>query len=152
MNQSFAIYMICKVALGAMLLTGAGTDLARRRIPNVLIAVGLGIFAITTVILCKNHETELLAGRLLAGALSFLVHLIPWLMHGMGAGDVKLALVIGLLSGWADWLGFLGVYSIVLLLASGALLALGKRKPKTLPLAPFMAAAWFLYQITALWR
>ena len=135
-----------KIVLGALLLAGAGTDLARRKIPNALIGVGLGVFIVMACFLYSGHETSALTGCLLAGALSFFIHLVPWLMHSMGAGDVKLALVTGLLSGWKDWLGFLGAYSLVLILASVALLAIGKRKMKTLPLAPFMAAAWFLYQ------
>jgi leader peptidase (prepilin peptidase)/N-methyltransferase len=135
-----------KIVLGALLLGGAGTDLARRRIPNALILVGLGAFVALAASLYCGHETAVLTGCLWAGALSFLIHLIPWLTRSMGAGDVKLALVTGLLSGWEGWLGFLGAYSLVLIIASGALLVLGKKKAQALPLAPFMAAAWFSYQ------
>jgi len=136
-----------KIVLGALLLAGAGTDLAQRKIPNALICAGLGAFAFIAWYVYSSRGTAALAGCFLAGALSFAIHLVPWLMHSMGAGDVKLALVTGLLSGWEDWLGFLGMYSLVLIVASVALLALGKKRASTLPLAPFMAAAWFLYQL-----
>ena len=133
-----------KIILGALLLAGAGADLARRKIPNMLIAIGLCAFLAVAGRLLILGETAALAGCLSAGALAFGIHLVPWLLHNMGAGDVKLALVTGLLTGWGDWLGFLGMYCVMLLTASGVLFILGRKKPKTIPLAPFMAAAWFL--------
>ena len=139
-----------KVVLAALLLAGAGIDAAKRKIPNALICAGLASFALMAVQLFREGNTALLAGCLWAGTLSFFIHFIPWLTRSMGAGDVKLALVTGLLSGWEDWLGFMGAYSLVLLIASAALFALGRRKPETIPLGPLMAAAWFLYHIVAL--
>ncbi|MCL1804618.1 MAG: prepilin peptidase [Clostridiales bacterium] len=139
-----------KIILGGLLLAGAGTDLARRRIPNTLICIGLSAFAVAALLLLIRGDTASLTGCLGAGALAFAIHLAPWFMRGMGAGDVKLALVIGLLSGWEDWTGFLGMYCAVLLAASGILLILVRKKPKALPLAPFMAAAWYLHHLARL--
>ena len=134
-----------KVILSGLLLTGAGTDLAWRRIPNALILAGLGCFLASGGWLLYRGEGAALAGCLCAGALGFAIHLIPWLFKAMGAGDVKLALIVGLLTGWTDWLGYLSVYCVILLAGSGVLLLLGKNKPGAIPLAPFMAASWFLY-------
>jgi len=139
--------LIGKLVLSGLLLAAAGTDIAWRKIPNSLIAAGLAAFLIIAGRLYIRGETAVLAGCLGAGAAAFCIHLIPYLLRSMGAGDVKLALVMGLLMGWRDWTGFLGIYGIVMLVASGLLLIMGKRKPKTVPLAPFMTAAYFLYNL-----
>ena len=136
-----------KILLGGILLASAATDLMWRRIPNQLIGIGLISFFALAGWMLRRGEDALLAGCLYAGALSFFLHLIPWFLQGMGAGDVKLAFVIGLLMGWKDWAGFLGMYCVVLLFASVVFLSMGKRRPKTLPLAPFMTAAYFLHRI-----
>lgn len=134
-----------KVVLGGILLGAAGTDLSGRRIPNRLIAVGLGMFFVLALWLSLQNENVLLIGCLQAGVLAFVIHLIPYLLKSMGAGDVKLALIMGLLSGWEDWLGYMGVYCAFSLITSVALLCLRKGRQKTLPLAPVMAAAFLFY-------
>jgi len=189
-----------KLVLGGLLLGAAGTDFRCRRIPNRLIAVGLVVFLAEVVWLCCLGERAMLAGRLVAGVLAFTLHLIPYGLKSMGAGDVKLALITGLLMGWEDWLGYLQVFCPVAILVSGVVLIAsrfarkqyaasvsaqdktpggdaasvpasdvapgcaivsgsepdiepgcdgvqeaGQRKPRTLPLAPVMAAAYFFY-------
>ncbi|MCL2121069.1 MAG: prepilin peptidase [Clostridiales bacterium] len=133
------------IVLGGLLLGAAGTDLAWRRIPNSLTCIGLGAFALLAGWLYYRGNAEIASGCLLAGALAFFVHLIPYLFHVMGAGDVKLALVTGLLLGWEAWPGYMSVFCLLSLLVSGALLLTGKRKNEPIPLAPVMAAAYMLY-------
>lgn len=114
-------------------LLAGGWDLARRRMPNWLtfglmgLGLGMGFIAGGSAGLAVS-----LQGLLLGGALLF----IPFLLGGMGAGDVKLLAAIGALKGpffvlWAFLYGALagGV------LAVGALLA-GRYfffRPKTIP-------------------
>ena len=136
-----------RYALGGLLLGAACTDLAWRKIPNWLIAIGLGAFLAVAGGLLYLRDAALLAGCLRAGALAFALHLVPYACKSMGAGDVKLALVVGLLMGWEAWLGYLETFCTLAVLLSCMFLALGKRKPKTIPLAPVMAGAYFLYQI-----
>lgn len=147
--------LLGKLILAGLLTAGAGTDLIRRKIPNVLICIGLAAFLVLAGRLYFGGDTAVLTGCLFAGALAFFIHLIPWLMGSMGAGDVKLALIIGLLTGWEEWLGYLGMYCAALLAASAIMLVRGKKRPKTVPLAAVMAAAWFAYYIQRLlpmWR
>jgi prepilin peptidase CpaA len=65
---------------------------------------------------------------LLGMLVGFGVLIVPWLMHGMGAGDVKLMAAIGAWFGpwmtfWAFLLGaaFGGVIAVIMILASGRL-------------------------------
>lgn len=90
-------------------------DYAQRRVPNwlnaSLIVVGLAVQAIFNG--WSGVGTGLLG--LLTG---FSLLIIPWLMHGMGAGDVKLLAAIGV------WLGpLLTFYSFMLGAVIGALAA-----------------------------
>lgn len=138
--------LLGKLVLGGLLLGAAGTDMASRRIPNKLIGVGLAAFLVLAAWLGYARETAVLRGCMMAGALAFAIHLIPYMCKSMGAGDVKLSLVIGLLLGWEDWLGYLQIFCAVSLIVSCIVLIRAKKtKTKALPLAPVMAAAYFIY-------
>ena len=73
-----------------------GWDLATRRIPNWL-TFGLMGLGVVTGFIAGGLEglADSLQGLLLGGALLF----IPFLLGGMGAGDVKLLAAIGALKG-----------------------------------------------------
>jgi len=132
-----------------LLLWSAGTDIVSRRIPNYLIGAGLAVFLIMASLLWYLSETALLAGCFAAGVLAFILHLVPYLRRVMGAGDVKLALVVGLLTGWEDWLNYLAVFCVISLFVSGFLLLQRRGRVKTLPLAPVMASSYILYMAIA---
>ena len=135
------------VILGGLLLGAAYTDITRRQIPNWLIGLGLGAFAMMAPALCILQKADLMISCLLAGGLAFSIHLIPYMYKLLGAGDVKLAMIVGLLLGWQGWLDYLGSFCLVSVLVSLWLFLLGKRKPKTLPMAPLMAVAYTFHQI-----
>ncbi|MEN2470362.1 MULTISPECIES: prepilin peptidase [Burkholderia] len=87
-------------------VAAASTDIATRRIPNRLVALGLGGALIAQ---CMLHGV--LAGALgwLAGAATGFGLLLPfYLLRGMAAGDVKLMLAIG------AWVGAEMTFYIVL--------------------------------------
>ncbi|WGY72963.1 prepilin peptidase [Burkholderia cepacia] len=89
-----------------LVVAAASTDIASRRIPNRLVAVGL---AGALVVQCMLHGV--LAGALgwLGGAATGLGLLLPfYLLRGMAAGDVKLMLAIG------AWVGAHMAFYIVL--------------------------------------
>ena len=140
------------LALGGILAGAAYTDIASRRIPNRLIVAGLCAFLLLACRLCLRQEMRLLAGCVKAGALAFATHLPLYQRKVMGAGDVKLALVVGLLLGWQHWLGYLYAFSAAALVVSGILLCRGNKKTKTLPMAPLMLAAYLIYMFTGLVR
>ncbi|MCL2166330.1 MAG: prepilin peptidase, partial [Clostridiales bacterium] len=126
---------LSRIVLGGLLLGAAGTDLAWRRIPNSFTCIGLGAFVLLAGWLCCRGNAEAASGCLLAGALAFFLHLVPYMFHVMGAGDVKLAFVVGLLLGWEAWPGYMSVFCLLSLIVSGALLLAGKRKRESIPLA-----------------
>jgi prepilin peptidase CpaA len=99
----------------ALLLLAAREDVRTRRIPNRLIALGLGTGLIARFLM--DGGSGLLsagAGALLAGALLF----PGWLLGWTGAGDVKLMAVSG------AWLGpHAGVMAVLFSLIAGGIAA-----------------------------
>jgi len=95
----------CGILIPGVLLA-SWIDYSQRRVPNwlnaLLIVMGLIVQA------CYFGTAGLAAGTL--GLLTgFGLLIVPWLMHGMGAGDVKLMAAIGV------WLGpLLTLYSFAL--------------------------------------
>lgn len=74
-------------------IVAASTDLASRRIPNPLVALGL---AGALIAQCALHGAVAGAAGWLAGAATGFGLLLPfYLLRGMAAGDVKLMLAIG---------------------------------------------------------
>jgi prepilin peptidase CpaA len=74
-------------------IVAASTDIASRRIPNRVVAVGLVGALIAQ---CALHGIAAGALQWLAGAATGLALLLPfYLLRGMAAGDVKLMLAIG---------------------------------------------------------
>ena len=141
-----------KIVLACLFIAATFTDLHGRRIPNQLIVVGLAAFALISSWQIHIMGTPLVIGSLKAGGVAFAVHLIPYCFRQMGAGDVKLSLVTGLLLGWQGWMAYLAAYCAVLFAAALVLLLAGRQKPRTLPMAPFMAASFFISQISLFFR
>ena len=93
-------FSLTQLALAALVITAAGTDLRRRRIPNWLtlsgVAAGLVLHTISGG----------LTGLKTAGAgmlLAFGVYFALYCLHAMGAGDVKLMAAVGALAGSSHW-------------------------------------------------
>jgi len=118
MIQAIETILICLVAQAAV------TDLAVRKIPNVLVLSGL-LLALVLYLLAGPRwapVTQWMAGSL-AGFFLFL----PWyLVRGMAAGDVKLMAMVGAFTGplgalqvaVATWM-IGGVMGLLMLLWSG---------------------------------
>ncbi|KMO99111.1 prepilin peptidase [Streptomyces roseus] len=135
------------VAAAPVLLLLGLVDLAVQRLPDVLTlplaaALALGLGGAAQLPGAAGSWTDALAGGgVLAGAYLVLFLINP---AGMGFGDVKLALALGVTLGWYGWgvwaagafLGFLygALYGLGLVLRGSA----GRRT--TFPFGPFMAA------------
>jgi len=83
-------------------------------------------------------------GALIGGAVGFAFLFLPYLVYprGMGMGDVKLALMIGLMAGWRGALVALLMAALVGgLLSLFLLLFRLKRRGEGIPFGPFLAVA-----------
>nr|HQA00317.1 A24 family peptidase [Phycisphaerae bacterium] len=107
------------------ILWASWIDYSERRVPNWLNAsiAALGFMA---------QGWFFGWSGLAAGALGLLVGfatlIVPWLMHGMGAGDVKLMMAIGVWLGpWLTFLSFCvgavvgGIIAVIMILATNRL-------------------------------
>jgi prepilin peptidase CpaA len=111
---SIATISILKFALAASLSTAAITiDLRHRRIPNAL-SVALLFIGISSAVFSRSWAG--LADSMLGATLAFTVFLIPYLLGGMGGGDVKL------MAGFGALTGAQGVLPALLLVAAGGAL------------------------------
>jgi len=94
------VQTLLDMTLLALVVAAATVDLARRRIPNVLLLTGWAI-AVPLQLLSPLPGTALLSA--LAGAMFGLVIFLPlYVMRGMAAGDVKMMATVGLFVGPYD--------------------------------------------------
>ncbi len=123
--MDFAYWQATCVILIPGILLASWIDYSQRRVPNwlnvLLIVVGFIVQA------CYFGTAGLAVGvwGLLTG---FGLLIVPWLMHGMGAGDVKLMAAIGvwlgpLLTFYSFALGAIigGITAVVMILSTGRL-------------------------------
>ena len=107
-------------------LVAAIFDIRFRRIPNWLVLSGILLgFALNTFLFGSVGA----AAAVLGGALAMLIYFPLFVIHGMGAGDVKLMMAVGFIVGPANWLAiffltavFGGAFAILLLVRSGMLM------------------------------
>jgi leader peptidase (prepilin peptidase) / N-methyltransferase len=124
--------LIAPALLWMTLLTGY--DIRQRRLPNWLTLPGFAL--IMLVATCAGHACAAAVGAGLLAAVYLLVHVAA--RAAMGAGDVKLALGLGALTGCFGagvWL-FAAIGAPLLTAAVGVL-----RGHRTMPHGPSMCAA-----------
>ena len=96
-------WVTCGVLVPAVLLA-SWIDYSQRRVPNWLNAV---LAAAGFVAQWAFFGWSGLAAGLLGMVVGFAVLIVPWAMHGMGAGDVKLMAAIGVWFGpWMTLVSF----------------------------------------------
>jgi prepilin peptidase CpaA len=110
------------IFLGSILVVAAITDLRLQKIPNVL------TYPAMIMALAYHGVTNGLDGLIFSAgglALGLALLIFPYLMGGMGAGDVKLMAVVGGILGARDaFVAFLficvlgGIYALIVLLIS----------------------------------
>ena len=116
------------LVLGAALVAVSAIDLEHLRIPDRVTFAALAIAGPAIVIVSFQRRLPGAVGGAIVGAIAyFLVLLVPHLAYprGMGFGDVKLALLMGLYLGWLGWApgnAVLGPVRLVLVRADDRLL------------------------------
>ena len=142
--QEEAIICINIFVLYTLLSAIAGIDLKTKKIPNKILAVGIGIrigmIAIQAVLYTDTVKLVLLnSGTGFLFGLFFLLLLSFISKHGIGYGDVKLFAWLGLCVGLADVYNIL-FYSVFVAAVVGTYLLLIKRKSKKteMPFGPFV--------------
>ncbi|MDT0310567.1 A24 family peptidase [Streptomyces sp. DSM 44917] len=144
------------LAAAPVLVLLATVDFAVQRLPDALtlplagaVAGGLGLAALADGA-AGSWRRALLGGLVLGGVYLLLFLINP---YGMGFGDVKLALSVGVALGWYGWWSvFLGTFAGFLLAAGyGLALVLAGRAGRrtTVPFGPFMALGAFAALLAA---
>ncbi len=143
--------MVC--AGVALLVTIAVIDLEHRLVPNRIVVPAVLVLAVLApfwlelgierALVFDQVHLASLTNSLAAGAGAFLVFLLVKAVYplGMGAGDVKLAGMMGLLVGYPGIVVALWMAVVVGGVAAVGLLALGGRSRKdAMPFGPFLSA------------
>lgn len=115
------IVMLAAVVLLARIVQ---VDFHTLKIRNRSVLILLGLYVVWGAL--GGFET--LLSDMGAGALLFLTALVMWLAGAMGAGDVKLYAVLGLLIGYAQ----LGLY-VILLITTSVLFVIALRLSGRMP-------------------
>jgi prepilin peptidase CpaA len=117
-----------RILLSLIVIPAAVLDLKTRRIPNWLSLSGVALGVILNVFL---FESDGLWFSLKGLGLAFAVYFVLYLIHAMGAGDVKLMTAIGAVAGPAYWLLILVLTSVIGALAGLLFIATKGRLRRT---------------------
>jgi|GraSoiStandDraft_41_1057321.scaffolds.fasta_scaffold2772291_1 prepilin peptidase CpaA len=114
-----------QIALLLLVIPAAIFDIRSRRIPNWLNLSGL-ILGFALNIFLADRVTAGLKHSALGMLFAFAVYFVLYLIHAMGAGDVKMMAAVGSIVGPADWLGIFvitaiigGVFALILMFSKG---------------------------------
>lgn len=131
-------------------------DLDSKLLPNRITYPALGLVAVLLLAASlAEHDPGRMARALAAAAVAagLLLALAVISPGGMGLGDVKFALVLGLALGWLGWeavlAGLLGAFLLGGVAALVALLALRADRRTQLPFGPWLALGAILAVLAA---
>ena len=118
-----------QVLLSLIVIPAAVLDIKTRRIPN-----WLSLSGIVLALLLNTFLGELggLWFSLKGLGVAFIIYFVLYLLHGMGAGDVKLMAAVGSIVGWENWFGIFIVTAVIGGIMSLILVASRGRMKKTL--------------------
>ena len=124
--------------LAAVLVTIAAIDVQTRRIPNRVVLPAMAIVLVADLAFRPGRTPEFLLAALVAGGLLLIPNLIS--SSWMGMGDVKLAVLVGLVLGWTAIGALLIAFISVLPVALVMMIRGGTAARKAaLPFGPFIA-------------
>lgn len=143
----FTVYLLRDIIALFFLLFISIKDVQKGIIPNFLVLLLFFWVSFWQLFFpCFSHWSSL-AGFLTGGGLFYLIAFLSG--GGLGAGDIKLAAVLGLATGWpAVFLVFLMAFVSGAVMGIMLLLCKKKTWSAALPFAPFLSLA---YLLTAFW-
>ncbi|NMR19233.1 A24 family peptidase [Cellulomonas fimi] len=142
-SDGFALAAVVAFVVGGVVL--GVVDVRTRKLPDrLLLATALGVLASLVASAWHAGDPSALVRAGVGALVMFVVFLgIALAVPGeLGFGDVKLAGVVGLMTGWFGWLTLLAAAVLTFVLAGAVAIGLlmirraGRRS--TLPLGPFM--------------
>lgn len=96
------------VVLLVILCCAVVDDIRRFRISNKIIMLGVILACLIAVVDCANNgNMHMIIDVCAGGGIGFAAALAVYIMHGIGAGDVKLLMVCGMLNGYECVCGML---------------------------------------------
>jgi len=137
LENSLLVDLIKYVILLTLLFSACVVDLKSRKIPDIIIIVGI----LTGIFFSAIKGPEEIVIKLISGLLAaLLLLLISWLSKGgVGMGDVKLIAFIGVYLGLGMTISVLSVSVILSGIAAAIILLLKKAgKNGIIPFAPFV--------------
>lgn len=99
-----------EVSLLVVLLAAAVYDVRYRRIPNWVSVGGIALGLLANTL---THGIPGLLFSLGGFALGFGLYFVLYVLHAMGAGDVKLMGAVGALVGWRNWVAIFVIAAIL---------------------------------------
>jgi prepilin peptidase CpaA len=123
-----------RILLSLIVIPAAALDIKTRRIPNwlslsgALLGIGLNAFLAEAFTTWEAGLWFSLEGL----GLAFAIYFVLYLLHGMGAGDVKLMAAVGAVAGPGGWLWILVLTCLAGAVAGLLLIAAKGRFRKTL--------------------
>lgn len=116
-----------EVVLLVVVLAAAVYDVRYRRIPNWISVGGVALGLALNTFLYSGVPGLLFALKGLG--LGFGLYLLLYMIHAMGAGDVKLMAAVGSIVGWGDWFGIFvitailgGIMAVIVSMARGRMM------------------------------
>jgi prepilin peptidase CpaA len=120
-----------RIILSALVIVAAIWDIRTRRIPNWLTLAGV-ILGVALNTFLFDRPLEGLWFSLKGFGLALGIYMLLYVLHAMGAGDVKLMAAVGAMVGAADWFGIMVLTSVAGAVAGLALVFFKGRLRRTL--------------------
>ncbi|MBQ9519566.1 MAG: prepilin peptidase [Firmicutes bacterium] len=130
--------LIKYIILTVMLAITAYTDIKERKIKNMPVLI-ITAFALAFMLIRLDTAMLSLIGLAVAAAVFVVTYILS--KGGLGEGDVKLAMAVGLYVGVFDFINIM-LYALIYTVVAGVITAIVKRGnlKSTLPFAPFIFA------------
>ena len=137
--HSWSAYFWAQFPVSEVLLLIAVIDLEHQLVPNILVASGLAMSLLSSALTAQPGLRSAVIGSVVAAALFLAIAAFG--RGALGAGDVKLAVLIGTVNGFPQVLQALVMGILLGGMAAGVLLLTRLRGPKQyIPYAPYLVA------------